>query len=353
MTAALVAFNLLLNAGLSLLTCIGLALGASRLFGIERGRRRGLVLAAPLLKAGWELGRGIPEGAFFWAKLDGAQQELGSFALGLGLELPAIPVIAFSLGALFQGHNYPQSAADVLATMLSRRVAAQAPVLLGALLSAFALVGLSRFALEAVAGVRRRRALLREARCCETRALGLRSVRILVSERWQGVPCAGGLWRPWVCIPAHIERALGPDEREAVIAHELAHLAHHDLLLLSATRLSALLFSFVPGASWLGRQIRAECELAADQRAIRSVPALTLASALVRVAELCQQPREAAGAQLAFLRPGRALRDRVQALLGGLDLAAAGRTPRHPLLRWALAALVIVTILRASIFTNH
>ena len=351
MTAALVGFNLLVNAGICLLASLGLALGACKLCGIERGRLRALVLAAPLFKAGFELARGIPEGAFFWAKLAGAHQELGSFQLGLGLELPVIPVIAFSLGALFHGHTYPQSGADVLATVLSKRLSPLLPGVLGALLLAFALLGLSRFLLESARGVRARRDLLRDARCVETRVLGRRTVRIFVSECWQGVPCAGGLWRPWLCMPAHVERALGAEEREAVIAHELAHLAHHDLLLLSVTRLAALLFGFVPGARWLARKVQAECELAADARAVRSVPALTLASALVRVAELCQPQRSAAGAQLAFLRPGQALRERVQILIAGTDVTTHAR-PLRVLARWALAALVITTILRAAIFNN-
>lgn len=350
MTVALVSFNLLVNAAISLLAALGLALGACRLFGIEHGRARALLLSAPLFKAGYEIARGIPEGAFFWAKLHGARQELGSFKLGFGLEFPVIPVIDLSLGALFQGHDYPQSAADLLAGVLSKGVAPALPLVLGALLLSLALLGFARFVFEARRGVLAQRALLATAPR-ETRPCGRRMVRIFVSDDWQGVPCAGGVFRPWVCMSAQLERALSADERNAVIAHELAHLAHHDLLLLSATRLIAQVLFFVPGARWLVHRVQVECELAADRRATRSVSALTLASALVRVAELCQQ-RAQAPAQLSFLRPGRALHERVETLI-----ASAGSVPVSPqrkvVLHYALTALAIAMVLRAALFHNH
>lgn len=350
MTAALVCFNLLVNAAISLVACIALAHGACKLLRIERGQLRALVLATPLFKVAYEVARGVPEGAFFWAKLGGARQELGSFQLGLGFELPVVPVIDFSLGALFRGRTYPQSAADLLAAGLSKRVAPELPVVLGALLFALALFGVGRFAFEALHGARARRALLRAAQLRETRALGRRSVRVFVSDGWQGVPFAGGLLRPWLYIPAHVERALGAQEREAVIAHELAHIAHHDLLLLSAARLLSQALFFVPGARWLTRAIQAECELGADQRAIESVPALSLASALVRVAELCQR-REQVAAQLAFLRRGPGLRERVEILIA-TQTSAPARRLRQSLMRWALAALAIAVLLRAVVFSN-
>jgi hypothetical protein len=55
-------------------------------------------------------------------------------------------------------------------------------MVLGALVCTLALLGMSRFVLETVQGVRARRALLRGARCSETRTVGLRSVRVYVSQ---------------------------------------------------------------------------------------------------------------------------------------------------------------------------
>jgi beta-lactamase regulating signal transducer with metallopeptidase domain len=208
-----------------------------------------------------------------------------------------------------------------------------------------ALAGVLRFVLESWRGVCARRAIRRTAQLLETRRVGMLSVRIYSSTSWRGVPFAAGVLRPWLCLPAQLERSLSADEREAVIAHELAHLVHQDLLLLSSTRLLAQALGFVPGARWLARQVQAQCELAADQRATRSVAPPVLASALVRVAELCHTGNDVA-APLSFLRPGRALRQRVELLLA----TPAGQRPLW--LRLSLAALALAMLLRASLFTN-
>jgi BlaR1 peptidase M56 len=348
MTWALVSFNLLLNAAIVLLASIALALGACALLRIERGRLRALLLCAPLFKAAWEVARGIPRESFFWAKLEGARQELGSFQVGFGLERPLTPVVNFSLGALFRGQNYPQSAADVLAGLLSKRVSPSAPVVLGALLGSLVLFGLARCAWDSWRGFRARRAILRTARVVEIRDLGVRKVRLVLSEAWQGVPFAAGLVRPWLCLPARVARALSVEEREAVIAHELAHLAHHDLLLLSLAQLFSQALSFVPGARWLVRRVQAECEIAADRRASQYVSPLSLASALVRVAELSRE--SVVVSTLSFMRPGSSLRVRVQTLLTSPGLAAPPLRVR--LGRYALFMLVLAALARASLFGN-
>lgn len=75
------------------------------------------------------------------------------------------------------------------------------------------------------------------------------------------------------------------EEREAVIAHELAHLRFFDGPLLIVTGFVAQLFSFVPGALRAFEALCAHVELAADAYAARSVAPSSLASALVCVAE--------------------------------------------------------------------
>lgn len=315
-TLLLASLNLLVNAGLTLaFTMAGVAL-ASRAFGIRDGRAKLALLAAPVVKAAYELARGIPESSFFWARLAGAKQDLGTFMMGIGLTRPATPAIRFLLGAKSGGVDYPQSAADLLVSGLMKHVGAWAPVALGGVLTALVAARLVGWAIRTVRAARLRRACVDAAALLETRPLGRRQVRILVSDRAGVVPFAGGILRPWVCIPRACLDVLSTEERDAVVAHELEHLRAFDGPLLFLVDLVATIFFFVPGTRAFVRAIRAQVELAADAGATRVASAAALASALVRVAESAgdANAREAAPS-LAFLRPGRLLAQRITTLL--------------------------------------
>lgn len=315
-TLLLASLNLLLNAGLTLaFTMAGVSL-VSRAAGLRDGRAKLVLFAAPLVKAAYELARGIPDASFFWARLAGAKQELGTFMVGIGMTRPATPAIRFLLGAKSNGIDYPQSAADLLMAGLTKHVGAWAPIAVGGVLTLFVAARLVGWAMRTIRASRARSACVHGATLLETRALGRRQVRILVSDLAGVVPFAGGIVRPWVCIPRACLDVLPHDERDAVIAHELEHLRAFDGPFLFAIDLVATVFSFVPGSHIFVRAIRAQVELAADSGAARRVSAASLASALVRVAEHARDggPTENA-ASLAFLRPGRLLAQRITTLL--------------------------------------
>lgn len=348
----LAAFNLLGNASVSFAFAFALAALAARLLRLPDGRLRTLLLLLPFLKAAYEVARGIPASAFFWVRLGGAKPDFGSFRLGLGVTKPLVPVIDLSLGASFQGRSYEQSIADVSAAGLARAVAPWAPALLGALLAAFALAGTLRWLIASMRGALARGSIVRAGRVVEERRLGLRRVRVVSSPdaRAAVVPFAGGLFTPWICFSDATYAALSVEEREAVIAHEAAHLRHLDgplLLLVGALGAS---FSFLPGAARLVRAVGAQCELAADAAARRVVAPEVLASALVRVAESAHGARLACHGELAFTRPGKLLAKRVAVLLDESPVAAPSR------LRSALSAvtvaLVAAAVMRATTFGN-
>ncbi len=305
-------WNVLFSAGLSFLASLAVVWLFARRYAAARPRLAVLLLAMPFARAAFDVLRGIPEGAFFWERMAGAVQEKGAFRMGFGVRELG-PKLEVALGAVRGGMVIPQSAADVLAAGLDRRLGHGLSAYLGL---ALGLVGLALAARDAVRLASASRACRRHVAAgsrIETRHLLGRAVRVVVSPSWSGVPFAGGLLRPWVCIGESLHRALTPEELDAVVLHELAHLRSFDACFLVAVRMLRAVLWFVPCAGWLARAIAAGCERAADADAVsRGARPSALASALVRAAEGAVEDR---GMLATFLHPGPALAQRVHALL--------------------------------------
>jgi len=77
-------------------------------------------------------------------------------------------------------------------------------------------------------------------------------------------PMAFGLLRPVVVFPLSLLMRLAPDEVDAVLLHELAHLRRRDPFINAAQVICESLFFFNPALLWIGRQLRAERELCCD-----------------------------------------------------------------------------------------
>ena len=141
------------------------------------------------------------------------------------------------------------------------------------------------------------------------------------------VPIALGVVRPEICVPERVARELPCDAQEALLAHELGHLARRDpLWRLVASVLSRALF-FQP-LNWLAARRLAACaELLADDWAARRTSSpLALAECLTQVARWSTAsarsmpvPAMAAGAS--------ELRQRVERLVRGDALATREQRP--------------------------
>lgn len=139
-----------------------------------------------------------------------------------------------------------------------------------------------------------------------------------------------GWLRPSVVVDRVLWDALTPDERRAVLAHERAHVARRDPLVLAALLALVSVAPRGPGRAvvraWLDR-----AELCADALAARTVGPLALAETLLRCARLGAQP-----ASFAPAWTGGSLERRVEHLadgptfpagsgdLSGLDLVGLG-----------------------------
>jgi bla regulator protein blaR1 len=168
------------------------------------------------------------------------------------------------------------------------------------------------------------------------------------------VPTVIGWLKPVVLLPASALSALSPQQLEAILAHELAHIRRHDYLVnLLQTLVETVLF-YHPAVWWLSRRIRIEREnccddlavslcgdpvayahALADLESLRSGPhpdhhiamAATGGSLLMRVRRLLGAPSSHTGRGPAWLAGSVAL-----LLLGGIALGAdgVGRQPQAP-----------------------
>jgi beta-lactamase regulating signal transducer with metallopeptidase domain len=149
----------------------------------------------------------------------------------------------------------------------------------------------------------------RFAGLAERLAIG-RPVRLAVSGLAQ-VPSVVGWLRPVLLVPAAVFSGLAPEQVEALLLHELAHVRRYDYLVnLLQTAAETLLF-YHPAVWWVSARIRQERENCCDDLAVAFCGStLTYVQALTELEQMCQPaPR------LAMAATGSSLLQRVQRLL--------------------------------------
>ncbi|HEV7508350.1 MAG TPA: M56 family metallopeptidase [Thermoanaerobaculia bacterium] len=172
-----------------------------------------------------------------------------------------------------------------------------------------------------------------------SRRLGIaRAVRLLESATVP-VPAVIGWLRPVILIPASALAGLSPQQLEAVLAHELAHVRRHDYLInLLQAAVETLLF-YHPAVWWVSSQMRRERENCCDDLAVAICgDRLGYARALADLEGLrMPSPR------LAMAADGGSLLDRIRRLVG-----APAPRPRRS---W-LAGVVALSLLPAGMTFN-
>lgn len=81
------------------------------------------------------------------------------------------------------------------------------------------------------------------------------------------LPCSARLLRPVIWLPATLLTRMAPDQIEAILAHELAHIRRLDWLWNGIQGAIETLFFYHPAVWWLSRRIRQERENACDDLA--------------------------------------------------------------------------------------
>ncbi len=157
-----------------------------------------------------------------------------------------------------------------------------------------------------------------------------------------------GIVRSLIILPASALMALSPEQLEAVLAHELAHVRRADYLWNLIQTMVETLFFFHPAVWWLGRRLRQQRELCCDDVAVQScADPLIYATALLRLEERRTQQLGLAMA-LDGHRSWSGLRDRIARILGETGGKAKGATrPRDfvPIPLAAICALFLLILL--------
>jgi len=143
-----------------------------------------------------------------------------------------------------------------------------------------------------------------------------RTVRVLISSLADGPSVIGAL-RPVILLPAAALLGLTPEQLEAVLAHELAHIRRYDYLVNIVQMLIETLFFYHPAVWWISGRIRQERELCCDDIAVRSCgDAVGYARALTALERMRVMPHGNEAPSLALGAGDAPLMYRIQRLLG-------------------------------------
>lgn len=131
-------------------------------------------------------------------------------------------------------------------------------------------------------------------------------------------PCVVGGWKPLILMPLAAVTALPPEQLEAVLAHELAHIRRHDYWVNLLQRGIEVALFYHPAVWWISREVSEAREECCDELAVAACgDRLGYARALVEW--------EAWRAQWMVAAGGGSLTSRVRRVLG-LRHAVRGRS---------------------------
>ena len=179
---------------------------------------------------------------------------------------------------------------------------------------------------------------LLEALAQQAASLGMRFIPMLAYCERVAVPTVIGILKPTILLPLALTSRLSPDQIEAVLTHELAHLRRYDHLVNLAQRFVESLLFFHPAVWWLSHKIRVEREHCCDDLVVAcgAMP-LDYAKSLLRVAELSRgamSRRSVSAVSLLATGQPSTLRQRIARLLG--DSAAPQVRLAHSLFVFGL-----------------
>jgi len=100
-------------------------------------------------------------------------------------------------------------------------------------------------------------------------ALGIKRAVALLESALVDVPTVIGWIKPVILLPASALSGLSPEQLEAILAHELAHVRRYDYLVNIAQTVIEILGFYHPALWWISHKIRAERENCCDDLAVQ------------------------------------------------------------------------------------
>jgi beta-lactamase regulating signal transducer with metallopeptidase domain len=125
--------------------------------------------------------------------------------------------------------------------------------------------------------------------------IGLKQTIELVESALVRSPIVVGHLKPMILFPIGAINRLNPNEVEAILAHEIAHILRKDYLFNIIQSIIEALFYFHPAVWWLSSVVRSERENCCDDVAIKICGnSMTYAKSLVSVQEMAFYPSQMA-----------------------------------------------------------
>lgn len=178
---------------------------------------------------------------------------------------------------------------------------------------------------------------LSEAMAVLQAKLGMKTRVVLYDTDRLSTAATLGVWRPRILLPIHW-REWTDAERNAVLAHELAHIAHGDFAAVMATQLSVVVHFYHPLVHWLAGRLRLEQELAADSVAAQIAGGQVRYVRVLAKLALEHQDRFVGWPARAFLPTRQTFLRRLE-MLRDVKLTPPGRTPVG---KWAAMVAIMV-----------
>ena len=171
------------------------------------------------------------------------------------------------------------------------------------------------------------------------RELGIdRTIQLLETAAVE-VPLVVGWLRPALLLPVTMFTGLSPDQIEAILIHELAHIRRHDYLVnILQTVVETLLF-YHPAVWWISKRMRVEREYCCDDIASSRKDTLTYVAALSEL-----ERRRGVVVNLAVAATDGSLLERISRLCGVSTSRASGRRP-------GLSGLFVMVVLSITLMS--
>ncbi|QKJ28886.1 M56 family metallopeptidase [Mucilaginibacter mali] len=143
--------------------------------------------------------------------------------------------------------------------------------------------------------------------------MGIRQSISLLESGLAKVPMVIGHLKPVILIPVGLLAALSPDQVEAILLHELAHIRRRDYLVNLLQNLVEIVFFFNPAVLWVSQLIKTEREHCCDDMALAQNAAKT---SYIRALVSCEEYQQAIPAYaMAFPGQKNHLVDRVKRMV--------------------------------------